>query len=632
MFHLLSTEILLSVAWHASRISPHVLASFALTSKACARASDPLRLRVIHVTGPDQIVVACHALLAGWRDVGGCMEELSIGLEGPIGYNETLDPNIAALRASIGLLLGRAFGRARRMSKLSVTVVGPEVRLSLDHALPCISSRRLEYVSLDLPAPLPSSILAAFLSSQPRLSHLNLPGQHQPYPMENVSSTLRTSPPLCYYGAQGSTRTKNPRLSPRGGSTGPAYHHSSAVPLSPAAAITIQSKPQLPSDHYLENLHTIRAPASFILGLPSVCPLSSVTVSDSDVPRCIHRRLFEKLARAQHQHEGSTSSNLDVRVGLSHLSFSLSGSNSSLGVFQEVTRNLRNLEVLEVRSIFRDAYYKHFLQDIAGCVSRCPNLRYLRFLSPEGSSDPTSVQQLHYIRRPSCDPSDPLPPLFANSSHAYPPLGPDLFRREQYIVNLYGSTNPALRSVSMPSGTIWHWGLEQADEDQYHHDFHPHSHPHSSQHASCDHQTSPTIVPSSPTLRQVSPALSTAWGWEPDLSCLQAREWWEHWGLKPFHQNPSPGVSSTSTAVGEEEEEDYEWTGDDDIDCEEDNKEEETTITDRARKALEALLAVPPMVVPSSSPTVIPFAPMRPVVVPSQPAPARCLKRRSSAD
>ncbi|KAG8845872.1 hypothetical protein FRB96_002240 [Tulasnella sp. 330] len=679
----LSAEILHIIAWHTNRSSPQTLASLALTSKACARASDPLRLQRIHVTCPAQVVVACRALLADWRDVGNCLEELSISLgsaakgkhvcrgtqapdngccqeESEIGGNEkrggTLDSPAAALGASIDLL-SHALGRAKRLTKISITVVGPDVRLSLDRVLPCISSTRLEYISLDHPTPLSPAVLSAFLSSQPRLCYLNVPGQVQSDPPEQVPTLSLSSssrclstlpPPPCNYLIQGESRTKRLRLSTRGPTVVPTYHHSSVAPL-------FTSQVNVSQPQQLRNPCTVRAPASFILGLPSSWPLKSVTVSDNDVPRSKQRRLFEKLAQHQYAGEGSNShSNFaGVRVGLSHLSLSLSGLNSGLGVFQEITRNLRDLEVLEVRSVFKDAYYKHFLQDISGCISRCANLRYLRFLSPpSGSVDRRPIESrslLYYVRQPSCDPSDPLPPLLLSSpsspSHAYPPSGPDLFRRELYIVNLYGNSNPGLRSVTMPSGTTWHWGLEHmysppsspSSTDDFGHLHHVPSL------GSPDHNDgalthAPIFVPSSPTLRQASPALSTAWGWEPDVSCVEARAWWENWGLKPFHQNPSPGTSSTSTAVGEEEEEEAEaeecdW---DDVDCDDSGSEaEEAIITDQARRALEALLATPP-VVPSSAkpfvPSMRPTVTGCPIVVPSQPTLARCLKRKLSAD
>lgn len=387
----LSAEILHIIAWHTDRTSPRTLASLALTSKACARASDPVRLRRIHVTRPDQLVIACRALLADGRDVGDCLQEFSVSLgslgggaqqvdrdtgthdsgrcqeQSDIGGDEKRDGTLdtaAALRPSIDLL-GQALGRATRLTQLSLTVVSPDVRLSLDHVLPCISSRSLEYLSLDLPTPLSPSALSSFLSSQPRLRHLDLPSQVQPDSPEHTSaSSLFSSsmslstlpPPPCNYLVQGESRTKRLRLSARSPTVAPASRHSSAAPPRPRPANV--SQPQ-----QLSNLRIIRAPASFILGLPSSCPLRSVTVTDADVPRSGHRRLFEKLAQHQHTGEGlgaAPSSYAGVKVGLSHLSLALSGSgsNSGLGVFQEITRNLRHLEVLEVRSVFKDAYYK----------------------------------------------------------------------------------------------------------------------------------------------------------------------------------------------------------------------------------------------------------------------------------
>lgn len=276
---------------------------------------------------------------------------------------------------------------------------------------------------------------------------------------------------------------------------------------------------------------------------------------------------------------------------------------------------------------------QHFLQDVAGCLSRCANLRYLRFLSPLPLLSSPMTSRLSYVRTPSSDPSDPLPALADSPElawrHAYPPPGADLFRREAYVVNLYGRTNPALRSVTMPAGTTWHWGLEDHDDHQQQQQ---QQRPPSVNFSPLPSSTIPSnfapplplsivtadlpslfpapIVPSSPTdtYRQASPALSTAWGWEPDPSCVEARAWWEQWGLKPF-QSASPGISTT---VGDDDDDDDDDGCDTDVDEDEDD-EDEMLLQDVKMKEVEVLMT--PRIVPSSVPS---QAPER-IVVKSQP-------------
>lgn len=126
------------------------------------------------------------------------------------------------------------------------------------------------------------------------------------------------------------------------------------------------------------------------------------------------------------------------------------------------------------------------------------------------------------------------------------------------------------------------------------------------------------IVPSSPvvdTFRQASPALSTAWGWEPDAACAEARAWWEQWGLKPF-QSASPGHSTT---VGEDDDDDDELEEDAlDTDVEEDDEDEEMMVAHGGARKPEAELVKEVEVL--MSPRMVPSMPISPerVVIKSQ--------------
>lgn len=227
-------------------------------------------------------------------------------------------------------------------------------------------------------------------------------------------------------------------------------------------------------------------------------------------------------------------------------------------------------------------------------------------------------QAVRYIRVPNSDPSIPLPaletPSDAASAHTYPPNGPEVFRREQYVVNLYGTANPSLRAVTMPGGTTWRWCHDDICSPTQ--DF---SLPPIFALPDISNAGKPKlpsiVVPSSPVEdreRHHSPQLSTAWGWEPDPSCTDARQWWEHCGLKPFFSS-SPG----RTAI----EDDGSSTDDEDTDMDLDIED-----SDEVGNFCVAQWPLDPVPVPSGT-----LQPAK-IVVSSSPSPVlhRPLKRRAS--
>ncbi|KAG8967541.1 hypothetical protein FRC03_009794 [Tulasnella sp. 419] len=296
--------------------------------------------------------------------------------------------------------------------------------------------------------------------------------------------------------------------------------------------------------------------------------------SDIDIPATLHRQFFERLACSPRR--------------ITRLWLQLSPENVRLGVLQEITKNLKDLELLCIRGVVTRAYFTYFLQDITGCLSRCKKLKVLAFAPPKGSipaQGPT-----HYVETPNSDPSVPLPPLTSsNQSHPYPSSGPDLFRREQYIANLYGSTNVSLRNVRMPSGTQWKPSSHDDDEEpslhseifDFHHDLcsqplSPRLHHRRITVPTVGPRDAPSQIPSSLSPPQVivlsAPASvpsvqyrTPCWGWEPDRSCVDARRWWEECGLKP----PSPISSFDDSTEVESDDEDVDMSSEAGTDVEE---------------------------------------------------------------
>ncbi|KAG8904067.1 hypothetical protein FRB99_002338 [Tulasnella sp. 403] len=686
---ILSFEILSTIARHlyySSTTSLDGLAAFALASKALTRASDPFRMRSLHVVGGiSELFFCCQTLLSDWRDVGGVVRELTILVQPSKGKGRedgssavqhvSPDETPTALFSpdATTRLLSRALGRTRSLTRLDLAICSDSglVAGALDYVLPSVATRSLLYLSLDVPNPLQSTVLATFLSSQPYLSHLELPRQTQPYPPE--SSPPPTPPPNAYH-AVGDGRRKRLRLSLT--PSAPACPSPSMYPGTGNKNAHHQHDHSAP---HLSRLENIRAPVSFLLGLPPQCPLQAITISDRDVPRRVQRRLFEKLA----QH-GAVSG-----AKLLHLDVRMEEHSMGLGLMQEITRNLRDIETLIIRGVVRDAYFTYFLQDLAGCISRCRNLQTMTFRLPddaEGVDHHTPQPHCAYDSAPNSDPSIPLPALlFPHRSHpstmvpgyggevppsglpprrphVYPPNGPDVFRREQYIVNLYGRTNPCLREVTMPGGTTWRWVPGEIDgspssastatlSDDDHFAFPPLlttpqlplgdlSLPPLPEALKVQDKPklrtpSPIVVPSSPMPlrdRHNSRSIpgthvrhphspSAAWGWEPDPSCVEARAWWEQCGLKPFHL-ASPVGSTDETEVGDDA---FDLTdGETDIEC--DEEEEPDHFTFNMRIPASAFAKVPVPSFPSEALEAPSF------IVPTCPVPRQMLKRRPFCD
>lgn len=307
---------------------------------------------------------ASDALLARSRDLAGVVREFTVVIGGrgkgkeavvvDVDDDESVDVSVVGVDISKGTqtptLTQLIIPFLARSTKLaSLTIVSHDDGYNWDEVLPRVVSRRLEELTLDVPSPIDPTVLTTFLSSQPRLVRLTLPNQFESIRPESETIQLSTKVPTTpsrprfggYYCIKGDNRAKRLRLSNpppprpvRGARIPPTRRSSSPSSLTVA---------------YLPNLRTTFAPASFVLSLPSSCPLQSVSVSDKDLPKILRRRLFEKLG----EHEGVS------RLSVSLLPESNSNTSSAvLGVLHEITRNLRNLHVLEVKAIFKDAYFK----------------------------------------------------------------------------------------------------------------------------------------------------------------------------------------------------------------------------------------------------------------------------------
>ncbi|KAG8922943.1 hypothetical protein FRC01_013416 [Tulasnella sp. 417] len=662
MAAILSPEILRLIAHHIEHSNSTTrrsdIAAFALGARALARAADPYRLRAVRVDGLADLENFYRSVQMEWRDLGGSLSELVVrfgpsngkGKARNCGPEDQLAASASPTRATE--LLGLALMRTRRLTKLDIKVDSSSV--AVDEVLPSLTAncRTLRHVSLITSSPLSTNVLDKFLRSQPRLTDLELPNQFQAYPPEPIVVSL-PPPQKAFKVVTGDGRRKRLRLTiPR---SAPASPCSSVPSLASCQGTTTASA--------LNCLQSVSAPVSFILSLPSTSPLQSVVTTDADISRSVQRRFFEKLGE-----HGSASG-----TKLVNLEVTLQERSMSLGVMQEITRNLRELETLVVRSLVKDAYFTYFLQDLAGCLSRCRHLRALTFECPmdypyrDGRGREAVCR---YTSLPNSDPSIPLPSLalkYHNNpacfsgfgGHLYPPNGPEVFHREQYIVNLYGTTNPSLRAVTMPAGTTWRWchdelPLCEREEERSSVSPAPTLRERCPSPPAFDHPfaappvialpelpkpqpklpQSPklapvevrpaAVVPSSPVggRRQSSPALSTAWGWEPDVACVEARAWWEECGLKPFH-SASPGVSET------EVDEDY------DCEMEDTDVEEEEELDDDDRVALfhpypprtNSKIVMPVEILddePTSPPT------LKAAVIPSSPRPS--LKRKAVDD
>lgn len=360
---ILSLELLCRIAIH---LSPSDLQAFAHTSKAFQRASDPVRFRRISITSVAHAISAYNALAVSPRR-RNLVRELEVDIV--IGRGKGKEAVVEDAQSALAHVDGRApvslpsgvrgptlshflpLLLARTPALTTLTIISDDDHLDLDAILPSVATRVLVSLKLDTPRHL--TTLRTFLASQPRLAYLSLPNQLEPVEPEAESSPpLSTVVPLAAsrsrspgsgsYCVKGDNRAKRLRLS------NPLPSPSTTVPP------TLRSSTS-PSLNYLPNLRTAHAPASFILSLPHSCPLQSVTLSDKDLPRALRRRLLEKLA----QHGG-----ISLGGGVSRLSLSLSASEPSntssdvLGLFHEITRNLRDLQVLEVSTGFKDAYFK----------------------------------------------------------------------------------------------------------------------------------------------------------------------------------------------------------------------------------------------------------------------------------
>lgn len=580
----LSPEILRLISINLNALD---LSAFAMVSKSHLKAADARRLRSIHVTTLPQLEHVCQTILDGSRDVAAALRDWTIRIDYS-GKGKGRDDARALVPLAIEgsptvlvspttRLLCHALRRASHLTKLVIRV-SPSSPLTLDDILPWVASASLRSLVVDTLTPLSRGALEPFLIKQSRLSHLELPGQHQSMPKEPsvVTPPTRQS---CE-----ATRQIGPRKRLRLATPSPQRPFSVPHPL--------LEYPSVYPPGALRHLNSVYAPASFILGLPVQCPLQCVSTSDRDLLKPVQRRLFEKLG----QH------GIVTGITVSRLSITLGDESVGLGVIQEITRNLRELEFLTIKAFVRDAYFtvswqisntrpylirtlQYLLQDLTGCLSRCRALRSVVFEAPpQRVSRPPVFASCQYRKRPSSDPSIPLPPIMPTMAtlelgYPYSPSGPEVYRREQYLVNLYGKTNPCLREVMMPSGTIWRWGPDNQLSPAVPQSLLPI--------ISSDVHISP-VVPSSPTasLRSSSPPFFTAWSWEPDRACVEARAWWEEWGLKPL------GITDPDETE----------VDDDSVECDETDVDEEDEDEDMAILFEPSVVPtkVPSSVVPSS--------------------------------
>lgn len=349
MAAILSPEILRLIAHHIEHSNSTTrrsdLEAFALGARTLAKAADPYRLQKIRVDGSTDLQNFYRSMQMEWRDLGGAVSELAVRLGPSNGKGKARncgpeDQLAASLRPALAYspteLLGHALQRTRRLTKLHIEVDSSSV--SVDQVFPTLTSscRSLRHVTFYTSSPLSVDALDKFLRSQPHLTHLELPNQHQAYPPEPI--VIAPPPPQkAFKVVTGDGRRKRLRLAiPR------------PTPISHCSAVPSLAKCQgTPTTSGLNCLQSIRAPVSFILSLPSTSPLQSVVTTDADIPRSVQRRFFEKLG------EHGTASG----TKLLNLEVTLQERSMSLGVMQEITRNLRELETLVVRTLVKDAYF-----------------------------------------------------------------------------------------------------------------------------------------------------------------------------------------------------------------------------------------------------------------------------------
>lgn len=335
----LSTDVLSNIAHYLQ--SPHEqapssdLAAFALVSRAFAGACDPFRLSSIRVIGLAQLSRLASVLGDRSRNVANNLKNLVVRI-GPLGQGK--QPELGGAHVSLDgpggaspatRLLIRALKSARRLTKLQVEV-DSSAHLDLDQVIPAVSSTSLRHLSLLSSIPLNPSVLAVLVSRQPHLVHLDLPSQTLPYRTESFIPS--PSKPLKAAEIRVDGRRKRLRLT----IPDPIQTLTRTPPSSPALEKT-----------ELSCLSFVRAPVSFILGLPATAPLRTVETSDDDIPRGVQRTFFEKLA----QHGAVSGANI------SKLDVTISRNSMGLGVMQEITRNLRDLEEVTVRGEVKDAYF-----------------------------------------------------------------------------------------------------------------------------------------------------------------------------------------------------------------------------------------------------------------------------------
>lgn len=362
MAAILSPEILRLIAHHIdysnSTTRRSDIAAFALGARALARAADPYRLRAVRVDGLADLQNFYRSVQMEWRDLGGSLSELVVrfgpsngkGKARNCGPEDQLAASASPMTVcSATELLGLALKRTRRLTKLDIKVNSSSI--AVDKVLPSLTAncRTLRHISLSTSSPLSTDVLDNFLRSQPHLTDLELPNQFQAYPPEPI--VVSPPPPQkAFKVVTGDGRRKRLRLTiPR---SAPASHCSSVPSLAKCQGTATGSA--------LNCLQSVHAPVSFILSLPSTSPLQSVVTTDADISRSVQRRFFEKLGE-----HGSASG-----TKLTHLEVTLLERSMSLGVMQEITRNLRDLETLVVRSLVKDAYFTVSIFSISNFAAR----------------------------------------------------------------------------------------------------------------------------------------------------------------------------------------------------------------------------------------------------------------------